>query len=224
MELTFRRYMLQDQRIGHYMHIPPRTVFFSQIFGSLLGIPVNYGVIRWILDTKGDYLTGKVVDPLHQWTGQKIVNSVTLGTQYAVIGPKTMFSEKIFRPLPYAFLFGAVAPLFIYALHRLFPNSKLKFRLWNTTIFFSGIGLFYGNVSTGSTSAYIGGFIAMYWAFRYRFKTWKRYNYILAAALDAGFNLNMLLIFLCFGSGKQIKMPNWWGNNADNIERCFALD
>lgn len=25
--------MLQDQKIGHYMHIPPRAVFFSQIFG-----------------------------------------------------------------------------------------------------------------------------------------------------------------------------------------------
>ncbi|KAI8934413.1 hypothetical protein NX059_009148 [Plenodomus lindquistii] len=35
------QYMLQDQRIGHYMHIPPSTVFFSQIFGSILGIPIN---------------------------------------------------------------------------------------------------------------------------------------------------------------------------------------
>tara|TARA_R110002003_G_scaffold6_6_gene315 strand:+ start:27001 stop:27195 length:195 start_codon:yes stop_codon:yes gene_type:complete len=64
----------------------------------------------------------------------------------------------------------------------------------------------------------------MYWIFRHHFKIWKRYNYIVAAALDAGFNLNMLLIFLFFGSGKQIKMPTWWGNNADSVERCFALD
>jgi hypothetical protein len=29
--------MLRDQKLGHYMHIPPRTVFFSQLFGSFLG-------------------------------------------------------------------------------------------------------------------------------------------------------------------------------------------
>jgi hypothetical protein len=23
--------------------------------------------------------------------------------------------------------------------------------------------------------------------------------------------------------GAAVQMPHWWGNNADNIERCFAL-
>lgn len=216
--------MLQDQRIGHYMHIPPRTVFFSQVFGTILGIPINYGVIRWILNTKADYISGRKTDPLHQWTGQSLVSANTLGVQYAIIGPKRMFSQPIFRPLPYAFLFGAVAPFIPYVLHRFFPRSKLKFHLWNTTIFFSGLTVFYGNLSTGYFSAIIGGFVAMYWFFRYKFGIWKRYNYIVAAALDAAFNFNMLLIFLFFGSGKQIKMPHWWGNNADNVERCFALE
>jgi OPT family oligopeptide transporter len=216
--------MLQDQRIGHYMHIPPRTVFFSQIFGTLLGIPVNYGVIRWVLNTKFEYLSGAKKDPLNQWTGQRLVSANTLGVQYAIIGPTRMFSQAIFRPLPYAFLFGALLPLPLYALHRAFPKSPLKFHLWNTTIFFSGIAVFYGNISTGYFSAIVGGFIAMYWCFRYHFKVWKRYNYIVAAALDAAFNLNMLLIFLFFGAGKQIKMPNWWGNNEDSVERCFALE
>ena len=218
------QYMLQDQRIGHYMHIPPRTVFFSQIFGSVLGVPINYGVIRWVLNTKFEYLTGAIKDPLNQWTGQSITSANTLGVQYAVIGPTRMFSQQIFRPLPYAFLFGAGMPLVMYALYRAFPKSKLKFHLWNTTIFFSGMAVFYGNVSTGYFSAFIGGFIAMYWIFRHHFKIWKRYNYIVAAALDAAFNLNMLLIFLFFGSGKQIKMPHWWGNNSSSVERCFALD
>lgn len=35
------QYMMQDQKIGHYMHIPPRAVFFSQIFGELIGVPVS---------------------------------------------------------------------------------------------------------------------------------------------------------------------------------------
>jgi len=118
---------------------------------------------------------------------------------------------------------GALVPFVIFLLHKKFPNSKLKFRLWNTTIFFSAMSNFYGNLSTGYLSSFIGGFIVMYWAFRYRYGLWARYNFILAAACDAGFNFNMLLIFLFFGAGKIVTMPNWWGNNADSSERCFAL-
>ena len=77
--------MLQDQKIGHYMHIPPRAVFFSQIFGSFIGVPINYGVIRWILDAKSEYLSGAKTDPTHQWTGQSLATSLTVGTQYVLI-------------------------------------------------------------------------------------------------------------------------------------------
>jgi hypothetical protein len=52
---------------------------------------------------------------------------------------------------------------------------------------------FYGNISTGYTSSIIGGFVVMYWAYRYRYELWARYNYILGAAFDAGFNLNMFV-------------------------------
>ncbi|PKX96015.1 OPT family oligopeptide transporter [Aspergillus novofumigatus IBT 16806] len=216
------QYMLQDQKIGHYMHIPPRAVFFSQVFGTVLGIPMNYAVMRWVLSTKRDVLTGAKPDPLHQWTGQSLISSNTLGVQYAVIGPAELFKESEMRPLPWSFLLGALLPPVLYGLHRLLPRWRID--LWNVSIFFSGLAVFYGNVSTGYTSAIIGGYVVMYWAYRKRFEVWKRYSYMIAAAFDAGFNLNMLLIFLFFGSGRQISMPHWWGNNPDSVERCFALD
>lgn len=215
------QYMLQDQKIGHYMHIPPRTVFFSQIFGTILGVPVNYGVIRWIINTKGDYLTGAKKDPLNQWTGQSIQSSNTLGVQYAVVGPKALFAEREMSVLPWSFLVGAGVPPLLYLLHCSFP--RLRVDLWNVSIFFSGLALFYGNVSTGYTSAIIGGYVVMYHFYRRHFDVWRRYSYMVAAAFDAGFNFNLLLIFLFFGAGKQVSMPQWWGNNGDSVERCFAL-
>lgn len=211
---------LQDMKIGHYMKVPPKAVFFSQVFGSLIGIPIDYGVIRWVLDTKRDYLLGQR-DPTHQWTGQSLASSLTSGVQYVLIGPAELFKQDIFKIVPYGFLVGAVAPVIMFALHKLFPRGK--FHLFNTTIFFSSLTVFYGNVSTGYTSSFIGGFCVMFLAFRYKYDLWARWNYILAAAFDAGFNFNMLLIFLFFGI-KVIKMPNWWGNELDHSDRCFALD
>ena len=81
--------MLQDQKIGHYMHIPPRAVFFSQIFGSLIGVPINYGVMKWVLITKGDYLLGIQDDPTNQWTGQSLASYVTYGVQYVLVVSQT---------------------------------------------------------------------------------------------------------------------------------------
>jgi hypothetical protein len=215
---------LTSHRIGHYMHIPPRATFFSQVFGCTIGVPINYGVVKWVLSSKRDILLGLEKDPTHQWTAQHLSSSLSTSVEYVLIGPTKMFQQSSFKPLPYGFLVGALAPILLFALHKKFPNSKLKFRLWNTTIFFSCVSNFYGNVSTGYTSAFIGGFVVMFWAFRYRSKLWARYNYLLGAAFDAGYNLNLLLVFLFFGSGKIISMPYWWGNNEQNSERCFALD
>lgn len=215
------QYMLQDQKIGHYMHIPPRAVFFSQIWGCLMGVPVNYGAMRWILNTKRDYLDGTKTDPLHQWTGQSLKSYNTMAVQYVLVGPSRLFSTSYTKPIPFGFLFGALAPFAIYALHRFFPRAK--FNLWNITVFCSTASQFYGNISTGYLSQFIVGTLSMFYFFRYRHKVWKRYNWILAAAFDTGYNLAVLLIFIFFSAGKRVSMPNWWGNNAESVERCFAL-
>lgn len=215
------QYILQDQKIGHYMHLPPKAVFFSQIFGELIGVPINYAALRWVLSSKKDFLNGTKVDTLHQWTGQQIVSYNTNAIQYVVLGPTRLF--KNYQVLPYGFLVGALAPVAIYALYKLFPKSKLKFNLWNTTVFFSTMSSFYGNISTGPFSQFVGGTITMFYAYRYKHNLWKKYNYLLAAAIDTGYNLAILLIFIIFASGKTITMPNWWGNNEQSVERCFAL-
>jgi len=236
---------LQDQKLGHYMHIPPKTVFFAQIFGSLLGVPIDYAVIRWVIDNKGDYISGKIEDPNKQWTGQVLRGYYASGTQYVLIvclpasipcrphfqvrpltrmiqqGPQRLFRTAIYAPLPYGFLLGAFTPALLYLLSRRFP--KANFHLWNCTIFFCSLSNFYGNVSTGYLSGIIGGFIVMYWAYRHHYELWARYNYILAAAFDSGYNLTLLIMFLCFTVGATVKMPNWWGNDVNSPERCFAL-
>lgn len=215
------QYLLQDQKLGHYMHIPPRTVFFSQVFGSLIGVPINYAVVRWVLDTKGEYISGAKIDPHHQWTGQALAENLTMATQYVLIGPRRLFAVALYRPLPYGFLVGVITPILLFMLHKKFPRAK--FQLWNCTVFFCTMSTFWGNLSTGYLSGIIGGFIVMYWAYHHHYELWARYNYILAAAFDSGYNLTFLILFLCFSAAKVITMPEWWGNNSISVERCFAL-
>ncbi|OBA19674.1 OPT superfamily oligopeptide transporter [Metschnikowia bicuspidata var. bicuspidata NRRL YB-4993] len=210
---------LELMKLGFYNHLPPKSVFFAQIMGEFIGVPVNYMSFRWVLSTKWDYLVGKKTDPLHQWTGQTVVSYHTNAILYVVLGPRRLFLK--YPALPYGFLAGLFAPLVVFCLHKRFPRSKLNFQLWNTTVLFSTLSTFYGNVSTGFLSKFIGGTFTMFYAYRHKHALWKKYNYVVAAALDTGFNLSMSFIFILVSLG--INAPVWFGNNPQNVERCFAL-
>lgn len=215
------QYHLEVMKLGFYNHLPPRAVFFSQLYGELIGVPVNYIALKWVLKTKRMFLTGEKTDPLHQWTGQAITSAHSNAIQYVVLGPTRLFTN--YPWLPYGFLLGVAGPATIYWLHQHFPNSKFQFNLWNTTVFFSTMSTFYGNISTGYFSRFIGGSVTMFYGFRYKHSLWKKYNYISAAALDTGYNLSVLALFLLLTIFPGLSFPHWWGNNATNIERCFAL-
>ncbi|KAK6205585.1 OPT oligopeptide transporter protein-domain-containing protein [Scheffersomyces amazonensis] len=213
------QYHLESMRLGFYNHLPPRAVFFSQLYGELIGVPINYLALRWVLSTKREFLNGNKIDPLHQWTGQTITTSHTNAIQYVVLGPSRLFEN--YPLLPYGFGLGLITPIILFKLHQRYP--QFNFNLWNTTVFFSSMSRFYGNISTGYLSRFVGGTITMFWAFKYKHSLWKKYNYILAAAFDTGYNLAILIIFIAFSVLTNTTMPNWWGNNQQSIERCFAL-
>lgn len=213
------QYHLESLKIGFYIHLPPKAVFLAQIYGEAIGIPINYIALRWVLSTKRPFLLGQARDPLHQWTGQDIESVHTNSIQYVVLGPSRLFENYTY--LPVGFILGLVGPVCLYRLHKRYPNFGFNF--WNTTVFFSSMSKFYGNISTGGLSKFIGGTVTMYYFFNYKHDLWKNYNYVLAAAMDTGYNLSILIIFF-ITSFTVLKMPYWFGNNEQSVERCFAMN
>lgn len=99
------------------MHIPPRAVFFSQILGSFIGVPINYGVIRWVIDKKGDYLNHTLDDPTHEWNGQALRSSLTMAVQYVLVVSSPLILDCLFTNPS-----GPSTPLIRYSL----PTSPLR--------------------------------------------------------------------------------------------------
>jgi len=220
------QFMLLDWKLGMYNNIPPKCVFFSQLFGNLMGVPFNYLALRWVVDTKLDYLRGTIKDPLNQWTGQELVNLNTNVIQYVLLGPQRLFQN--YKILPFGFLLGLLAPLAIYKLYIWDTKRRLKFDLWNSTILFSTMSHFYGNISTGYLSKFLLGTFSMFYLFRFKHRLFSKFNYILAAAFDTGYNINVIILLIL--STVTAKLMNdeghfvhWWGNNSQSVERCFAL-
>ncbi|KAJ7917773.1 OPT oligopeptide transporter [Mycena leptocephala] len=220
-QLTYR--LISGNKIGHYMHVPPRDIVVCQLIGTTVGI-VD-ATMLWVLSTKLDYLREIKTDPNGEWTGQDLKSYNTAGIQYALVGRRNLFADARYQPLgtascaspklsllhlqlkPGFIRAGATAPLLVWLLDRRF--KKAQFHLWNTTILFSNM------------SKFILGFIWNFWLYRYRYQFWKVWAYITGAALDTGFNLNLIVIFVSLGVA-GVTMPNWWGNNAISVERCFG--
>ncbi|KAF7347040.1 OPT oligopeptide transporter [Mycena venus] len=211
--------MLSDMKLGHYFHIPPRATLFAQVWGILIGVPVNYATILWVVNTKGGFLDGTETDPNNQWTGQTVISLNNQGIAFALVGPKKLFADPMYNILPYGFVLGAGIPILLYILHRKWPRAR--FDLWNVPVFATTMENYYGNISNYVFMFFILGSINHLYVKKYKYKFWKTYAYIFGAAADTGFNLNMLFLFIAFSAIKVTVAPNWWGNNAESVERCF---
>ncbi|KAJ7858081.1 OPT oligopeptide transporter [Mycena olivaceomarginata] len=171
------RDLIEDQKIGHYMHIPPRDVVVCQLFGTTIGVAV-YGEIK--------------TDPNGQWTGQDLKTYNTAGIQYALVGPQNLFADARYKPLWYGF--GATLCLGARP-----TVQKGQISSWNTTIFFSNMSKYEANITTGPLTQFILSVVWNFYLYRYRKSFWKVWAYITGAALDTGFNLNLIIIFVSLG-------------------------
>ena len=75
-------------------------------------------------------------------------------------------------------------------------------------------------------SAGVVSFIFAFLVLRYRHEWWRRYTFVLAAALDAGTQICNMAIFVVFALilKGSVEFPNWAGNDGSNPERCGVGD
>ncbi len=76
-----------DYKFGFYMKIPEKEMFWAQVYGTLLGPFVNYGIMRAIIDYIGkDVLTGVVKSSA--WLALKTRNYYSISVLWGVLGPE----------------------------------------------------------------------------------------------------------------------------------------
>ncbi|KAE8357948.1 OPT oligopeptide transporter protein-domain-containing protein [Aspergillus caelatus] len=198
----------QDLKMGQYMKIPPRALFAGQVYASIIATMTQTGVLRWMLGH-----ISRLCDPKNPnrftCNGSKVMYNASI--IWGTIGPQRMFQQgQVYNGLMYFFIIGPVVTVIVYLLYRRYPNSWLKYV--NVPIFFNAAG----NIPPATTTQYslwfIVGFIFNFWIRRRAFQWWKRYNYLLQAAMDTGTALATILIFFALSyTGTKL---SWWGNNV----------
>ncbi|KAH6831468.1 oligopeptide transporter 7 [Perilla frutescens var. hirtella] len=201
---------LQDFKLGHYMKIPPRTMFMAQVVGTLIAAFVYLGTAWWLMETIPG-ICDQSSDSVWTCPGDHVFYDASV--VWGLIGPRKMFGDQgIYGMVNWFFLGGAIAPLLVWLATKAFPSQEW-IRLVNMPILIGACGQMPPATAVNYTSWIILGFLSGFVVFRYRPDLWQRYNYVLSGALDAGLAFMGVLLYMCLGL-ENISI-DWWGNNLD---------
>ncbi|KAK2627016.1 hypothetical protein QTJ16_004191 [Diplocarpon rosae] len=205
----------QDLKLGQYMKIPPRVLFAGQIYATLLATATQTGVLRWMFSNIPNLCSPNNTQRF-TCNGAKVTYSASL--IWGSIGPQRMFEHgQVYNGIMYFFLIGPLVTVAVWLVYLRHPHSWVKYI--NVPVFFNAAG----NIPPANTTQYslwfIFGFLFNYLIRKRAFGWWKRYNYLLQAAMDTGTALATILIFFAL-SYHSIEF-NWWGNTvgADTDDR-----
>ncbi|KAK7276982.1 hypothetical protein RIF29_18131 [Crotalaria pallida] len=206
---------LGDFKLGHYMKIPPKSMFISQLVGTVVASTVHFSTAWWLLTSVENICDENLLPKGSPWTcpGDAVFYNASI--IWGVVGPQRMFTKDGNYPeLNWFFLIGMLAPVPVWLLARKFPNHKW-IELINMPIIFGGAG----GIPPARPVNYImwgaAGIFFNFYVYR-KFKAWwARHTYILAAALDAGIAFTGVLLYFAL-QNHNVYGPKWWGLEQDD--------
>ncbi|KAF9969596.1 hypothetical protein BGZ73_007993 [Actinomortierella ambigua] len=199
---------VSDLKLGHYMKIPPRAMFWAQLMGTLIAGIMNLGTATWLLNSQA----GVCED--NETFGCPSANVFySASVIWGVIGPDRMFGpQSMYNAINYFFLIGLALPIPFYYIKKVWPNSVFEFI--HIPVLLAATGMMPPAQAYNYTNWLAVGFIFQFFMRRYRPEWHMRFTYVLAAALDSGTAFMVLISFFVFGI-RNVTMPEWWGTRTD---------
>ncbi|CCK71289.1 oligopeptide transporter OPT1 KNAG_0G02310 [Huiozyma naganishii CBS 8797] len=196
----------RDLKLGVYMKVPPRLLFFIQMYATIISGMVTVGIQEWMYVHIDDVCSTTQKDGFICANGRTMFNASIIWSL-----PKYLFSpHRLYSPLMWFFLIGLLVPLGVYAAQRVFKKNQFLKHI-NTPVFFTGPGNIPPSTPYNYTLYFAMGY--MLFTIRKRFPRWfNKYNFVMGAAVETGVAIAVVIIFLCvqYPAG-NIK---WWGNTV----------
>ncbi|EXB39949.1 Oligopeptide transporter 7 [Morus notabilis] len=200
---------LQDFKLGHYMKIPPRTMFMAQMVGTLIAALVYLGTAWWLMET----IPNICEDTSSVWTCPGDTVFYDASVIWGLVGPRRIFGNLgSYSVVNWFFLGGAIAPILVWLAARAFPSQEW-IRLINMPVLIGATGMMPPATAVNFNTWILAGFLSGFVVYRYKPDWWRRHNYVLSGALDAG--LAFMGVVLYFSLGMEDISLNWWGNDLD---------
>ncbi|KAI9750617.1 MAG: hypothetical protein M4579_006386 [Chaenotheca gracillima] len=113
-----------DLKLGHYMKIPPRTLFLVQMAATVVSSFTQIGVLNWMFRNIRGICTPEAINGFTCPIARVHFNGSIL---WGVVGPRKFFGhDALYRPMIWAFLVGAVAPVLLWLAARKKKRGLLR--------------------------------------------------------------------------------------------------
>lgn len=210
-----------DLKLGHYMKIPPRLLFSVQMAATVISSLTQIGVLNWMLANVPGICTAQALNGFTCPIARVHFNGSIL---WGVVGPARFFGKgAMYRPLVWAFLVGALAPIGVWLLGRRSRDSV--WRKVNLPVLFGSLswippatGL---NFSVWALVCYLFNHVIR----KRKEAWWRKYTMTLSAALDAGVAFGVGVIFFGFIYPGLTQGFKWWGTEVyKQVRYAFPPD
>lgn len=219
-------HFVMDLKLAHYYKVPPRTAFCVQLVGGIICAITNIGVVDWVLGHVPNVCTNMAKSGMICRYNNTSFNMIII---YGVVGPQRLFfnADRNYSAILWFFLLGALAPIPIHVLrHYKFNkhfNTKTNFgKIMNkflselsVPLFFSGATNIPAATGINYTTWSLVGFIFNYFLRHKASIWWRKYTFILSAALTTGTDTAVLVIYIIVMTVPSATLK-WWGNDVAN--------
>ncbi|KAJ5899981.1 OPT oligopeptide transporter [Penicillium taxi] len=219
--------LCNDLKMGEYLKIPPRVMFLTQIWGTLLGGFINYAIMISVVGSNQALLANG--NGNNAWSGATIQAYNTNAASWA-LAPYIYKVGTEYSMVPIGIAIGAgavVVQRFVYQFSpkiRGFDISEINMPQF---IQYAGFIPYNQSQTCVVLSWILSGFFVQYYLRNYQPRIFKDYSYLVTGAFDgASLTVMFILSFAVFGAGgASHDFPSWWGNNSNgNYDWCPTSD
>ncbi|KAL0953014.1 hypothetical protein HGRIS_007218 [Hohenbuehelia grisea] len=215
------RGLIRDLKMGQYTKLPPRVTFTVQCLGSVVGGLLNYVIMKVILTTRREILLD--VQGSNVWSGQQVQSFNSNAISWGALGNDLYAPGGRYWLVPFAVLIGLAVPLPFWLVHRFYP--KLGANKVVTPILCWTLGYLSVGINSSVFTTFCLAVFSQYYLRKYRPGWFRKYNFLMSAALDGGTQVMVFVYTFAVGggSGTVTDMPNWALNPKGNPDYCMRL-
>ncbi|KAG6026942.1 hypothetical protein E4U40_001815 [Claviceps sp. LM458 group G5] len=200
---------ISDMKVGHYMKIPPRSMFAAQAFAATWLAFVQIAAYNFLIGNIKEICTPHQSQGLTCPSARTFYNASVI---WGVVGPKRVFGVGgLYSWTNWFWFIGFILPVIQYLIARRYPRTFLRYLI--TPALFGAAAMLPPATLYFLFQWVIVGMLFNLVVRRLFFGWWSRYTYAMSGALDIGTALCTVLIGLGLGLSETI-MPDWWGTTV----------
>ncbi|KAF7799677.1 hypothetical protein EIP86_010917 [Pleurotus ostreatoroseus] len=213
--------LLRDLKLGQYTKIPPRVTFTVQTLGTIIGALLNFVIMRTVIDSHREILLD--VQGSNVWSGQQVQSYNSDAIAWGALGKPLYATGTRYGFVPYMLIAGLGFPIPLYFLHKKYP--KFGFDKVFTPILVAELGYLSVGINSSVFTSFLLAIFSQWYLRKYRATWFRKYNFLLSAALDGGTQVMVFVWTFAVGggSGKVTPFPTWALNPTGNPDYCKRL-